>query len=189
MKPQLLLACLGQIPSAGWEGWSCWCEQRHPSTAGMLPSAPAPCSPRWLLQAGTQLTLLISSSLRKEVHCSCREFIFLLQVDWYSCTSIFQHGSAKSAGSGWSRRDFFSSARARQNCSAGAGAGLQIWSGLGAAGMLNSTWGNTGQGRQGIKIYRGKHQVNWSTRGKIRIWGGIWCNPRRLAALCLWAWV
>lgn len=112
---------------------------------------------------------------------------FLLQVDWYSCTSIFQHSSAKSVRSGWSRRDF-SSAKARQNCSAGAGTSLQIWTGLGAAGMLNNTWGNTGdQNLQGktsseLKCQRENKDLRWDL-----------VDPRSLAALCCqlvpWAWL
>lgn len=101
---------------------------------------------------------------------------FLLQVDWYSCTSIFQHSSAKSVRSGWSRRDF-SSAKARQNCSAGAGTSLQILPCKSELGWELLECLITLEGIQGIKIYRGKHQVSWSAREKIRIWGGIWWIP------------
>lgn len=86
----------------------------------MLLSALVPCkawaSSRWLLLAGMQLTLLISSSLRKEVHCSCREYIFCFRLidihvlQYFSIPLLRVSGLAGAGG----RRDF-SSARARQN--------------------------------------------------------------------------
>lgn len=58
---------------------------------------------RWLLLAGTQLTLLISSSLRKEVYCSCREFIFryrLIDINALQYFSIPLLGVSGLAGAG-----------------------------------------------------------------------------------------